>query len=109
MTKRNAKTLWLTWLLVMAALLSVVAEDMQGMSGEGQLRTAREGLSRRASARQQNGDGAGHRARAEKGLTISARPSPQSREAGARYQLPKGHSLRAPAREPCAGAIAAKG
>ncbi len=93
----------------MLALLSVPAEDMHGMPGEGQRMVADQGQASLAPARQQNGGGAGQDASAEVGHHGPARPFPQSREKGARRLVPQGQNGFAPAREPSAAARAAKG
>ena len=93
----------------MRALLSVPAGDMQGKMGEGHMTSASQGHASPAPARQQNGGGAGHCSRAEDGQSRPARPSPQSREVGATVRELKGQPVYAPAREPSAAAVAAKG
>ena len=93
----------------MLCILDAVSEDMHGMPGAGHISVADEGPAMNAPARQQNGDGAGLDHHSDEGQPSLARPSPQSREAGAIRCVPAGRILPAPAREPSAAAVAAKG
>ncbi len=109
---RAPKALWIALeadlelrMEAMRALLSVPAEDMHGNAGAGS--PMPQGQKNLAPV--QNGDGAGHHASADEGQPASARPSPQSREAGAISRLSKGQGVHAPSREPSAAAVAAKG
>jgi hypothetical protein len=63
----------------MGLLVGVVAADMKGLPGEGQLHGAEKGQMSNAFVRQLNGDGAGQKACADQGHQLSACPSPTER------------------------------
>ncbi len=115
-TVRAARALWRELgadqelrMSAMIAILGAVADDMQGMPGEGHTGGASDGHRSGAPSRQPNGGGAGPGSGADGGHTQAARPSPQSRETGAILEMPKGLSRTAPSREPTATDIEAAG